>query len=260
MKKMSEDRLNELSLPLHRIIPFSNVEGLGNRTSIFLNGCNINCLFCHNPETIEMKNENMVSVNYLIEKIKESMPFIRGITVSGGEPTIHYKALLPLFREVHKLGLTCYIDTNGFFDREKISELLDNTDKLLFDIKGSGSGLLKLCFDYKNKDGGESANEIKENTISTRNFENLSAMLSLDKVEEVRLVYIKGFYDEKEVVKRIAETLEGYDKVIFKLIRVHIKGARNPKFLSKYLPKLAEVTELENFARSEGIKNIITIM
>ena len=44
--------LSDIYVPLHRIIPFSNVEGQGNRTSIFLQGCKLNCLYCHNPETI----------------------------------------------------------------------------------------------------------------------------------------------------------------------------------------------------------------
>lgn len=37
---------------LNKIIPFSSVDGPGNRTAIFLQGCNFNCLYCHNPETI----------------------------------------------------------------------------------------------------------------------------------------------------------------------------------------------------------------
>lgn len=37
---------------VNRILPFSSVDGPGNRTVIFLQGCNYNCLYCHNPETI----------------------------------------------------------------------------------------------------------------------------------------------------------------------------------------------------------------
>ena len=40
--------------PVNRIIPFSNVDGPGNRTAIFFQGCPFNCLFCHNPETIRL--------------------------------------------------------------------------------------------------------------------------------------------------------------------------------------------------------------
>ena len=40
--------------PVNRIIPFSNVDGPGNRTAVFFQGCPFNCLFCHNPETIHL--------------------------------------------------------------------------------------------------------------------------------------------------------------------------------------------------------------
>ena len=36
---------------VNKIIPFSSVDGPGNRTAVFLQGCNINCRYCHNPET-----------------------------------------------------------------------------------------------------------------------------------------------------------------------------------------------------------------
>ena len=38
--------------PVNRIIPISTVDGPGCRTAVFLQGCNISCSYCHNPETI----------------------------------------------------------------------------------------------------------------------------------------------------------------------------------------------------------------
>ena len=43
-----------MKAPVNKIIAFSNVDGPGNRTSIFFQGCSFNCLFCHNPETIHL--------------------------------------------------------------------------------------------------------------------------------------------------------------------------------------------------------------
>ena len=37
---------------VNKIIPFSCIDGPGNRTSIFFQGCNFKCSYCHNPETI----------------------------------------------------------------------------------------------------------------------------------------------------------------------------------------------------------------
>ena len=77
----------------------------------------------------------------------DAVPFIRGVTVSGGEPTIHHKKLVPLFQKLREEGLTCYLDSSGFFEFEAIRPLIDVTDKFLFDLKGEGLGLQSLCFD-----------------------------------------------------------------------------------------------------------------
>ena len=317
--------LSEIFLPVQRIIPFSNVEGSGNRTSIFLQGCNINCLYCHNPETIPLTSPSarFFSLAELMETIRGSMPFIRGITVSGGEPTIYAKELAVLFREVHQLGLTCYVGSNGFFDYEAIFPLIQETDRFLFDIKGMGEGLAALCFTRSharsgtteaddrllhvggqpnNKGVGESgfthshdalvmpgkeaagagkrqsealaaeagaaefpplaerpeAADLTEKAgevIFARNFENLRRLLPLGKVEEVRLVYIKDFYDEREIVREIAACLKDYPQVLFKLIRVHGKGARKAGEVALHLPKPAEAEDLFGFAGEQGLKN-----
>ena len=315
--------LSEIFLPVQRIIPFSNVEGSGNRTSIFLQGCNINCLYCHNPETIPLTSPlaRFFSLAELMETICGSMPFIRGITVSGGEPTIYAKELAVLFREVHQLGLTCYVDSNGFFDYEAIFPLIQETDRFLFDIKGMGEGLAALCFTRSHSRpeiSGEEAAELGEQSndkgmgelgfprshprpemsggevagagkrqsealaaeagaakfpplaarpeaadltekagevIFARNFENLRRLLPLGKVEEVRLVYIKDFYDEREIVREIAACLKDYPQVLFKLIRVHGKGARNGREVALHLPKPAEAEDLFGFAGEQGLKN-----
>ena len=57
-----------------------------------------------------------MSVEELVEQIKAKKAFLRGITVSGGECMNHAAFLLDLFKEVKKLGLTCLIDSNGYYD------------------------------------------------------------------------------------------------------------------------------------------------
>ena len=75
-------------------IAFSDVDGPGNRFVVFLQGCNFDCVACHNPQTIpgnaavvEGHHPHHVSVDELLVQIRRAAPFIRGITVSGGEAT-----------------------------------------------------------------------------------------------------------------------------------------------------------------------------
>lgn len=258
--------LSDIFVPLHRIIPFSNVEGQGNRTSIFLQGCKLNCLYCHNPETIPRYTEEakQVSLQYLYDQVMDAVPFIRGVTISGGEPTIHHKKLVPLFEALRQQGLTCYLDSSGFFEYEVTKPLIEVTDKFLFDLKGDGVGLQSLCFDRKNQSGKvpeqiiPTVNHIKPENLG-RNLQNLSKLLPLDKVEEVRLVYVNAFYDAHHLIEKVAQLLRPYPEVLLKIIRVHTKGARDEEGLTPYVPTVEQTNDLVNFAKACGIQKVVTI-
>lgn len=253
-----------MKLPVHRIIPFSNVEGLGNRTSIFVQGCNANCLYCHNSETIPMKSNDveLYTVDELVEVIKGYKSFIRGITVSGGEATLYHKFLTELFKKVRKLGLTCYVDSNGFFDNVEIHDLIGETDKFLFDIKGIGSSLETLCFsDFLHKGSKLVDNHLKKFGVDNRHFLNLQELVKKNKVEEVRVVYIKGYYDEKEIINEISKIIKDFPEVALKLIRVHSRGLPKERAmkLKGAVPSKLELDNLAEYAKSKGIVNIIKI-
>lgn len=251
-------------LPVHRIIPFSNVEGRGNRTSIFVQGCNANCLYCHNSETIPMTSQDakLYGVDELVKIIKENMPFIRGITVSGGEATIYHDFLAELFDEIHKLGLTCYVDTNGFFDINAMAKLVESTDKFLYDVKGIGNELEALCFSEALLDNNHLFKDYGKRMVSNNeHLTNLSQLLSMDKIEEVRLVYLKGYNHKEIVIKEIANILSDYPDIPLKLIRMHVRGLPKERLLllKGAVPDLEEFKSLSDMAKDYGIQNIIEL-
>lgn len=234
-----------MKIKINNLLPFANVDGLGNRTSIFVQGCNIRCIYCHNPETISKNNKDAKEreIDDLVQEIKLYAPYIRGITVSGGEPTLYYNQLVELFNKVHKLGLTCYIDSNGFFDRNEIKSLIDVTDKFLFDIKTLDK-TKEIC-----------------NTNKHNNLENLKYLLSLDKVEEVRTVCIKqGFSDVENVVDKVSQVLSCYDDVLYKLIKVHTRGVLDENVLKGNIPSNKEMNDLAKIASNNGVKKVQVIL
>lgn len=252
-----------MKLPVHRIIPFSNVEGYGNRTSIFVQGCNANCLYCHNPETIPMSgNKELYDKESLLDVVKHQMPFIRGITVSGGEATLHPKFLSEFFQDVKQLGLTCYVDTNGFFDYETIKPLIDQTDKFLYDIKGLGSGLENLAFSDNFLDVIHLAKNAKKRfEIESDHIKNLKLLLQLDKIEEVRLVYLKNYYDFKEVVDLIYNILKDYPNVLFKVIKMHSRGLPKERLLllKGAIPSTKDYDEVKTYVKNKQFNKVIFI-
>ena len=88
---------------VRKIIPQSTVDGPGNRTAVFLQGCNIRCAYCHNPETqaIHDAEAREMSVEEVMAEVRKGIPFIRGITVSGGECMLH-----PDFDEIVRYART----------------------------------------------------------------------------------------------------------------------------------------------------------
>lgn len=126
---------------VHSIETFGTLDGPGIRYVIFLQGCPLRCKFCHNPDTWSLEENNLMSIDDLIEDIEKYTIFIKdgGVTVSGGEPLLQIDFLINFFKELKKRNIHTCIDTSGtlFSERntEKYIELLKYTDLIMLDIK-----------------------------------------------------------------------------------------------------------------------------
>ena len=58
--------------------------GLGFRVTLWVAGCSHHCKFCHNPETWDYNQGRTDIKDELFEKIDK--PYIKGLTLSGGDP------------------------------------------------------------------------------------------------------------------------------------------------------------------------------
>ena len=86
----------------HRITSPDINSGLGFRVTLWLSGCSLCCKGCHNPEThnpMSGKEFTEDSLNELFEKLDK--PYIKGLTLSGGNPfESNHQELLDLIRTV----------------------------------------------------------------------------------------------------------------------------------------------------------------
>lgn len=113
------------------------VDGPGIRYVVFMQGCQMRCLFCHNPETWSQEIVKKMSVSEIIDNLKRYKDYFGddgGITLSGGEPLLQVEFATELFKECKKLGIHTTIDTSGYGDNYE--ELLKYTDLVLLSIKG----------------------------------------------------------------------------------------------------------------------------
>ena len=151
---------------VNSIETFGLVDGPGIRTVIFLNGCKLRCLYCHNPEMWQMGNKNY-TVDELVAKILRNKPYFKrnngGVTFSGGEPLLQVDFLLEICKKLKEEGIHIALDTAGV-GVGKYEEILSLIDLVLLDIKHSNKdGYKKLTgmdisesekfIEYLNKSG-----------------------------------------------------------------------------------------------------------
>lgn len=106
---------------------------------IFLQGCKLKCLYCHNPDTIETSGGTEYEIEDLVQralKMKSYFGENGGVTVSGGEPLLQAKELIPFFKRLKEEGIHTNIDTNGRLLNSYAKTLLDEyADLVMLDIK-----------------------------------------------------------------------------------------------------------------------------
>ncbi len=129
---------------VHSVESFGTVDGPGIRMVVFMQGCPMRCLYCHNPDTWDMKKGTATEAAALIERYEKNKAFYSrgGITVTGGEPLAQPEFLAELFALAKERGIHTCLDTSGATYRPDSAEqrtvldrVLQNTDLVMLDIK-----------------------------------------------------------------------------------------------------------------------------
>lgn len=114
------------------------VDGPGLRYVIFLQGCPLRCVYCHNPETWDPAGGTEYAPEELVEKVLRCRSYFGeqgGVTVSGGEPLLQAPFVTELFRQLKEAGIHTALDTSGAGDLKQAAQVLDWTDLVLLDLK-----------------------------------------------------------------------------------------------------------------------------
>ena len=111
-------------------------DGPGNRLVYHLQGCNLRCPWCSNPEGLSLTGGTDYTVDELMEEVlRSSLMFFDGggVTLTGGEVTMQFEAVKEFLTRLHKAGIHTCIETNGICKR--LPELFPVLDLLIMDIK-----------------------------------------------------------------------------------------------------------------------------
>ncbi|MFV0266692.1 MAG: pyruvate formate-lyase-activating protein [Draconibacterium sp.] len=186
---------NQETLTVHSIESFGTHDGPGIRLVVFLQGCNIQCKYCQNPDTIALKGGIPTEIDSLVKRAKNMRTYFGddgGVTVSGGEPMLQSKALIPFFEALKAEGIHTNIDTNGLVRTAEAQYLLaDLADLVMFDVKGTSDEAFKSIVGAKGLD---------------RLLANIDLREQSQKPYWLRYVLVPGYTDSEESLDWLIQT------------------------------------------------------
>lgn len=168
------------------------VDGPGIRYVVFLQGCQLRCLYCHNPETWDLDGQSeIIKPAELISQIKKYKNYFGedgGVTFSGGEPLLQPDFLLECLKLCKEENINTALDTAGV-GFGSYDEILSLVDLVILDIKAVDEE------DYKKITG--------QPMIRFNKF--LSDCIRLNKKMWLRQVIVPGINDSEESVIKLRD-------------------------------------------------------
>ena len=191
---------------VHSVESFGTVDGPGIRFVLFLQGCHLQCKYCHNRDTWDMKGGSYKSLDDIFNKIMNYKNYIfpnGGVTITGGEPLLQAKFIFELFSKLKEQHIHTCIDTSGMVAlTEDIKKVLSVTDLVLLDIKHIDDEKCKNLVGKSNKLELEFAKYLSDNNIKMW----------------IRQVLVPGFTDDENDLIKLRDfisSLKSVQKVEF---------------------------------------------
>ena len=208
---------------VHSVESFGTVDGPGIRFVLFLQGCHLQCKYCHNRDTWDMKGGTYKSLDDIFKKIMNYKNYIcpnGGVTITGGEPLLQSKFIFELFTKLKKENIHTCIDTSGMVAlTEDIKKVLSVTDLVLLDIKHIDSKKCKELVGFSNELELDFAKYLSDHNIPMWIRQVLIPGYTDD---EQDLLKLKDFIASLKTVQKV-ELLPYHDMGKFKWKKLGIK-------------------------------------
>ena len=185
---------------VHSYESMGTFDGPGLRLVVFLQGCPFRCLYCANPDTIEMAGGVPTRASEILGLAVDQKAFFGkrgGITFSGGEPTVQAEALLPLFGSLRYNGIHICVDTNGSILNEDTEALFGLTDLVLLDVKQFNPERHRLLTGRDNS-----------HTLRTAEWLEMHG-----RPFWLRYVLVPGYSDFEDDIRALGEHFRGYGQI-----------------------------------------------
>lgn len=198
---------------IHSIETMGLVDGPGIRFVVFMQGCPLRCLFCHNPDTWNPNIGIEMTPLELVEKIERYKPYFNdngGVTFSGGEPLLQSEFLIECLKLCKERNIHTCIDTSGVGGKN-IKEVLRYTDLVMWDIKAFEAKEYETMTGIKIEDSLQFLEQCQKMNVNMW----------------IRQVIVPGINDNEDYIERLASFLKPLRNILkieflpYELLGVH---------------------------------------
>jgi len=279
-----------ITIPINKIIKFSSVDGPGNRMAIFLQGCNYDCGYCHNPETIKMCSSCKTCMghcpvgalvkpdNKIVWNEKKCINCDKCIKVcpKNASPMVKSYSLEEILEEVKKAalfikGVTISGGESTLYYKEltELFKMIKKETSLDCFIDTNGSLPLKeerykefvevtdkFMLDVKSWDKKKHKKLTGKGNKNV--LENLKFLMDKGKLFEVRTVVVPGELDNKETIDEVSRVIGGKN-IRYKIIKYRNIGVRKDRLVGVESPDNEMMEELKKISLKNDVEDIVIV-
>jgi pyruvate formate lyase activating enzyme len=259
-KKM--EPLDGISGMVHSFETFGALDGPGLRFVVFLEGCPLRCVFCHNRDMLDLKDYIKMTPAQLLKTVIDYKPYFGktgGVTVSGGDPVFQPKFVLEFLKLCKKNGIHTTLDTSLFTSEKVLKSFVPYTDLFMVSLKHFDSDIHKCLTGVPNEIILKNIEVLNNIVVRSKRLKKAAPRLWL------RYMILPGYTDTSRNLKALVSFLhkmKGHE--LIELLPYHNFGVYKWKKLGlKYAlsdvkpPKFENVLKIKKMLEQEGFKVLL---
>ncbi len=186
-------------------------DGDGIRYCVFLSGCPLRCVYCHNPDT-QIQGGKIATPEEIVKKVSRYKPYFKnggGVTFSGGEPLLQADEVARAGALLAKDGIGYVLDTSLALPlSDSVKKAIDGAELVLADLKFPTS---EKMIQYA---GGR-----LDNVISALDY-----IKQTGKRVKIRTVVVPGINDTLSDLEEYIPIVESSSAEAWELLPFHTMG------------------------------------